>query len=719
MPKHFTPKPIKGRKINYSELKAFTWREIRRNPSQVFTSGRIQKMLKVSNTVNEILTVLKQLQKEGKLNEVKQDGFQVAPKSIVRESVFTGKVDITRSGAAYIIVEGKDDDIFVPAGYLKNAMDGDIVQVVVSPRGRRRGLQGKITSIVRRARNQYMGKYFGNEKRGSVLPFKAPDGFEITIFKDKRGGATDGDIVVVDVYEWPSDKSKLTLGEITEVFGKINPAELEMKSILIQQGFGLHFSKESIRESEKIPDTISDEEIKNRRDMRDVLTFTIDPENAKDFDDALSYRVLENGHTEIGVHIADVTHYLSPGSALDTEAYERSTSVYLVDRVLPMLPERLSNELCSLRPNEDKLTFSGVFEFDAHQKIVSTWFGKTIIHSNRRFTYEEAQERLEKEVGDFAAELILLNKLAKVLREKRYKHGAIAFESDEVMFHLDENGFPIQLFVKERKEAHMLVEDFMLLANRSAAEFIRHKGRSGEIPFIYRVHDLPNKEKLEDFAKFAAEMGYKLDISNPKAIAKSLNSLAEKAESDEKLKVLTPLAIRTMAKAEYTTNNIGHYGLGFDDYTHFTSPIRRYSDVLAHRILFKNLGDQIFKADKTELEAQCKHISAQERKAMEAERESIKYKQVEFMTQFVGKEFDGIISGLHERGLFVELIENLCEGMVRFDRFNEGFTIDESKLKASGNRSGRVIKMGDTIRVRVIDTDLDRRQIELDIVETE
>ncbi len=673
-------------------------------------------MLKVSNTPTEILSVLTQLAKEAKVSEVKKSGFQLIQKSGYSQSSYTGKVDVTRSGAAYIIVEGREDDIFVAPGSLKGAMNGDTVQVTILPRGRRRGLSGRVTAIVHRARNQFMGKYFGNEKRGLVLPFKAPDGFEITIFKDKRLTATDGDIVIADVYEWPDEKNKLILGEITEVIGKVRPAELEMKSILIGQGFGLHFSKEAMVETEQMPASISDDEINRRRDMRSVLTFTIDPENAKDFDDALSYRILENGNTEIGVHIADVTHYLLPGTALDAEAYERSTSVYLVDRVLPMLPERLSNELCSLRPAEDKLTLSAVFEFDPNQKIVNTWFGKTAIHSDRRFTYEEAQERLESGLGDYAGELQVLNRFAGKLRKVRYKHGAIAFESDEVMFRLDENGFPIQLFVKERKEAHLLVEDFMLLANRSAAEFIRKKGQSSEIPFIYRVHDLPNKEKLEDFAKFAAEMGYKMDISNPKAIAHSLNTLAEKAESDETLKVLTPLAIRTMAKAEYTTNNIGHYGLGFDDYTHFTSPIRRYSDVLAHRILFRNLGDDIYRTDKAELETQCKHISAQERKAMDAERESIKYKQVEFMSQYLGHEFDGIVSGLHDRGIFVELIVNLCEGMVRFDRFDEGFTLDESKLRATGNRSGRVIKMGDSIRVKVIDTDLDRRQIELDWV---
>lgn len=415
---------------------------------------------------------------------------------------------------------------------------------------------------------------------------------------------------------------------------------------------------------------------------------------------------------EIGVHIADVSHYIKPGGPMDKEAYERSTSVYLVDRVLPMLPEKLSNELCSLRPNEDKLTFSAVFVFDKDTKVVSRWFGKTIIHSDRRFTYEEAQEIIESGVGEYVEELMQLNTIAKKLRDIRYAKGAISFESDEVQFRLDENGVPVEIFIKERKDAHLMVEEFMLLANRSVAEYIHQKGASGEIPFIYRVHDRPDNKKLSEFATFAAELGFKMDLSKPAAVIHSFNLLAKKAEEDETLRLITPLAIRTMAKAEYSTNNIGHFGLGFDDYTHFTSPIRRYSDVLAHRILFRNLNSAIYREDKSLLDVFCKHISAQERKAMEAERESVKYKQVEFMSRFVGTEFNGIISGMHDRGVFVELDDNHCEGMIRFDRFDESFILDDSKMKAFGRISGRTIKIGDRIRIKVLNADLDNRQLD-------
>lgn len=710
-----TGKPVKGQKLNYPDLKREAARQLRRDPSKRYSAAQLLKTLKISNSRPEMQKALDQLVKEGRAIE-SASGIYIAGKSAVNKT-YIGTVDLTRSGAAYIVIENKEKDIYVPGKFVGNAQAGDKVRVEVAPGRGRRNPDGKIISILQRARKTFMGKFFGNEKRGVVLPFKARDGFEITIFANDQNGAKEGDVVLVDVIEWPDQKQKLVKGIITEVLGAHLSDDLEMKSILINQGFDLHFSKAAMIESEQISSEITAAEIDRRRDMRGLTTFTIDPVNAKDFDDALSYEVLDNGHLEIGVHIADVTHYLHEGGELDKEAYERSTSVYLVDRVLPMLPEKLSNELCSLRPQEDKLCFSVVFEFDNNHKVVNTWIGKTVIHSDRRFTYEEAQQVLNTGTGEFAAELKLINRIAKKLAKDRFKHGAISFESDEVMFKLDDKGFPIELFVKERMDAHMLIEDFMLLANKAVAQYIRKKGQTGNIPFVYRVHDVPNEEKLADFAKFAAELGFRMDISNPKAITRSFNLLAEKVETDETLRVLSPLAIRTMAKAEYTTENIGHYGLGFEDYSHFTSPIRRYSDVLAHRILFRNLGDEVYRTDREKLEVKCKHISAQERKAMEAERESIKYKQVEYMSQFVGREFDGIISGIHERGLFVELIENLCEGMISFDKFGESFSLEVSKLKVVGNRSGRIFKMGDKLRVVVTDTDLEKRRIELEAAE--
>lgn len=711
------PKSFKGQNLSIQSLKVAITRILRKKNGASYTPGKLIKELKISNSVVEVKAALDKLLSERRVVETASGVFQSNDRSSIPTKYVIGKVDMTRSGAAYILVENRDDDIYVRSTELLGAMEGDTVEVALVRRPGRRKVEGKVVRIVRRGRDVYMGKIFVNKKYSVVSPFKAPLGFEIFVFADDLNEAEDGDIVTVKITSWPTPKNKMIKGEVLEVISTDNPADMEMKSILIGQGFDLHFNKETLEEAERLPTAISDQEVALRKDLREVTTFTIDPFNAKDFDDALSYRQLDDGEVEVGVHIADVSHYVRPGSALDSEAYQRSTSVYLVDRVLPMLPEKISNELCSLRPNEDKLTFSALYIYDKDKKLKSQWFGKTVIHSNRRFTYEEAQEIIEKGEGDYVQELMWMNEMAKKMREKRYADGAISFESDEVQFRLDENGIPIEVFVKERKDAHLLVEDFMLLANRTVAEYIRKKSVGGEIPFVYRVHDLPNEEKLNDFAAFAAEFGFKMDLSSPKGVINSLNKLAKESEENETLKLLTPLAIRTMSKAEYTTNNIGHYGLGFKDYTHFTSPIRRYSDILSHRILFDQLENKGIKEDKSKLEIKCKHISAQERKAMEAERESVKYKQVEFISRFVGQEFDGIIVGMHDRGIFVELVDNHCEGMIRFDRFDEPFILEESKLKAIGRISGHLLKIGDSIRIRILDADLDKRQIDMDIVE--
>ena len=469
-------------------------------------------------------------------------------------------------------------------------------------------------------------------------------------------------------------------------------------------------------EAAAISREITTNEVARRRDMRGTTTFTIDPETAKDFDDALSFKQLENGNYEVGVHIADVAHYIEEGSALDKEALNRSTSVYLVDRVLPMLPEELSNDLCSLNPNEDKYTFSAIFEMKKNGKIKSEWFGRTVIHSNRRFTYEEAQERLESKKGDFQEELNILNKIHHNLREHRYKNGSISFESEEVRFILDDNGKPIDTYVKERKDAHMLVEDFMLLANRSVGKYISEKDKI-EIPFVYRIHDEPNPDKLVDFAVFAKALGYKMHIDTPTQIAESFNALAAAAKENEQLKMLEPLAIRTMSKAEYSSENIGHYGLGFQYYSHFTSPIRRYSDVLTHRILFKNLEHKTERVDKDALEQMCKHISIQERNATQAERESIKYKQVEYMEDQIGNTFNGRISGMIEKGIFVELLDSKAEGLIKFSSLTENYDVADSRLVATGRRTGDEIKMGDRVQVKVLGTNIDNRLIDFELLE--
>src|SRR5688500_1190916 len=494
---------------------------------------------------------------------------------------------MTRSGAAYVIVEDMEDDIYVSGKNVGGAMNRDKVEVEIISSRRGRKPEGRIVNVVKRNIEQVMGTLKLFKSFAVVVPDRSNIRFDVIIPTDKVGEAVDGDKVVAKITSWEKESPS---GEIVHVLGASGSHELEMQSILIHNGFNLAFPEQVIDESRKLEETVSDEEIASRRDFRKITTFTIDPITAKDFDDALSFQVLENGNVEVGVHIADVSYYVKPGSALDKEAYLRSTSVYLVDRVCPMLPEKLSNELCSLRPLEESLCYSAVFEIDSDNKVVSRWFGRTIIFSDHRFSYEDAQVGLETGEGPFAAELKKLNKIALALRKKRFKDGAITFETDELQFMVDEFGETLEIFVKERKDAHLLIEDFMLLANREVATFIAEKSKVKEIPFPYRVHDVPDPDKLMDFQRFARELGFHMQIDTPKQVSKSFNKLAEAAKEDERLRLLEPLAIRTMAKAIYTTNNIGHYGLAFEFYTHFTSPIRRYSDVLVHRILDLNLN---------------------------------------------------------------------------------------------------------------------------------
>ncbi|MEM9259231.1 MAG: VacB/RNase II family 3'-5' exoribonuclease, partial [Bacteroidota bacterium] len=543
----------------------------------------------------------------------------------------------------------------------------------------------------------------------------------IAVHRAESLGAETREKVVVRIDDWKPNRFGQLSGTITAVLGEEGSSEIEMQSILINNGFQITFPEAVIRESEALPAKISPQEINIRRDMREVTTFTIDPLTAKDFDDALSLQVLESGQLEVGIHIADVSHYVRPGSALDKEAAERTTSVYLVDRVCPMLPERISNELCSLRPHEDKLTFSAVFTLDPKTyQIRKRWFGRTVTHSDRRFTYEEAQEVLDTRKGDFKEELFLLDKIAKNYRKKRFKNGAIDFATTEVKFKLDDDGTPLEVYIKERIDTNMLIEEFMLLANREVATFMVKKAERLKdlIPFVFRVHDEPDVDKVEELARFAEALGYEMDVSTPQNIAKSYTKLLAKAAEDPMVKMLSPIAIRTMAKAIYTIENIGHYGLGFENYTHFTSPIRRYADVLVHRILDANLDKgSLYKANPMKLEEVCKHISNQERKATTAERESIKYKQTEFMLDNVGEEFDGVINGLADFGVFVELKENFVEGMISYDDMDEPYDISAGKLYITGRRSGKKLKMGDSLRVRIEDVDLERRRIDMALVE--
>lgn len=513
------------------------------------------------------------------------------------------------------------------------------------------------------------------------------------------------------------EKNKKPVGEVVQVMNAEDASDLAMKEILIENGFPLFFPENVLEESERIPPSISESEIKDRKDCRDILTFTIDPIDAKDFDDALSFRVLKNGNYEVGVHIADVSHYVAPDSSLDKEAYDRATSVYLPDRVSPMLPERISNELCSLRPLEDSLTFAVIFQLTPKGEIKHFWIGKTIIHSDHRFSYEEVQEIIEKGEGLYRDEILILNNLAQRFRRQRFKKGAINFSSQEVRFKLDETGKPIGIIVKESKEAHQLIEEFMLLANRTVAETVgKVKVNKKPLPFPYRVHDTPDEAKLLPFVEFAKKYGHHFDTKSPEGIAASFNQMLQDVHGKPEQHVLEQLGIRTMAKAVYSTENIGHYGLAFKHYCHFTSPIRRYPDILVHRIPEAVLNENI-EPDK-KLEQKCKHSSEKERAAMEAERAANKYKQVEYMQNFIGEEFEGVISGVAAFGFWVETIEHKCEGLVSINSLFEydDFRLIEGDYSLVGMRSGRRFGMGDKVTIKVISANLGKRQLDYEWV---
>ncbi|MBK8954516.1 MAG: ribonuclease R [Saprospiraceae bacterium] len=625
-------------------------------------------------------------------------------------SLSEGYVDLAKAGFGYVICDKGTGDIYVSQKNLLGADDGDLVSVeLLQAKGRRP--EGRVVKILRRARTQVVGiaRFFNHHKVAFAQSGRRI--YEVLIQIPEHLVVEEYDRVVIQITHYKERPKDLLKGVVIQNLGRESSIDVEMQSILADKGFPLDWNLKILDQVQKISTKI--ELLPGRRDIRAWDTFTIDPFDAKDFDDALSLQKNEDGIWEIGVHIADVSHYVEEGSALDLEARYRGNSVYLVDRVLPMLPEKLSNELCSLRPNEDKYCFSIVFSMDEDFKIIRHWIGKTIIHSKRRFTYEEAQEIIEGKKDNWSQTLLKLNTVAKDLRKKRMQQGAIDFDSEEIKFSLDKLGFPEKLLVKERKEANMLVEEFMLLANKYVAAYISKKQKNQlPIPFVYRIHDNPDPEKLEMFQTFAKELGILLDFSTPKRISISLNKLSELASKDPKFKVLQPLAIRAMAKAAYSTDNIGHYGLAFPDYAHFTSPIRRYADLLVHRILYANL-DGVFRVDPKNLERICLHISNQERKAMEAERESDRYFQVLFMKSKVGEEFTGRVVGMSERGLFIELGETKCEGFLPYDQLGEGIGLHSSRLHAYSEQSIKKWTFGDSIRVKLEDADLDQKELVL------
>ncbi|MEP6613355.1 MAG: ribonuclease R [Mucilaginibacter sp.] len=664
---------------------------------------------------NEIIfNVLKDETKKGILKEITHGKFQL----LELKTFIEGKVDLTTDGSAFIITDDEfESDIFVAPRKLRTALNGDRVKVYVYAKSRGKNKEGEVIEILQRAKMEFTGIVKLSERYAFFIPDDRKMMHDIFIPMSELNGAKNGIKAVAEITDWPVD-AKNPIGRIKHILGTQGENDTEMNAILAEYGFPLAFPAEVEHDSEEISDVITQEEIAKRRDFRDVTTFTIDPFDAKDFDDALSYRVLENGNYEVGVHIADVSHYIMPDSALDKEALDRATSVYLVDRVIPMLPERLSNGLCSLRPKEDKLCFAAVFEMDEDANVINQWFGKTVIHSDRRFTYEEVQEVIENKTGDFDQEILKLNALAYKLRERKFKNGAISFETTEVKFKLDETGKPTGVYVKERKDAHKLIEDFMLLANRKVAEHVSKMGKGKhKYTFVYRVHDTPKPDALANFAQFAAKFGYRINTKSDKETAKSLNYLMEDVEGKKEQNVLTQLAIRSMAKAIYTTKSSSHYGLAFDHYTHFTSPIRRYPDVMVHRLLFHYLnGGQ--SANEEHYEKLCQHSSQMEKKAADAERASVKYKQAEYLRDQVGNIFSGVISGVTEWGMYVEIIENKCEGMIRLRDISDDFyTLDEKNYAIIGQRKKKVYQLGDEVKIRVKNVDLTKKQIDFSLVQ--
>jgi ribonuclease R len=627
----------------------------------------------------------------------------------------TGIIELNPKGYGQLSCEEVDEPVFVSAANMNHALDGDKVRVRLYARRKRSNPEAEVIEIIERAKTTFVGTVEITRFSAFLVPNKKTP-FDLFIPKDKLSGAKHGQKAVARIMDWP-EHARNPFAEIIDVLGDSGDNNTEMHAILAEFDLPYKYPESVIEAAEKISVDIPEEEIKNRRDFRGISTFTIDPADAMDFDDALSIRKLENGYYEVGVHIADVTWYVKPESLLEEEAYNRATSVYLVDRVVPMLPEKLSNGVCSLRPHEDKLCFSAVFQLDNKSVLQNEWFGRTIIHSDHRFTYEEAQLVIETGEGDLKDSILTLDRLAKKLRATRFSQGSIDFDRVEVKFEIDKDGKPLSVFFKESKDSNKLIEEFMLLANKRVAEFAGKPGsKKRERTFVYRIHDKPDPDKLDTFNHFIKRFGYSIMTNNPQTVTSSMNKLIENVAGKKEQNVIETLAIRTMAKAEYSTRNIGHYGLGFEYYTHFTSPIRRYPDMMAHRLLARYLEDgRSVQAD--QYEVMCKHSSDMENKAANAERASVKYKQVEFMADKIGQQFKGVISGVKDWGIYVELDENKCEGMIPlFELTDDFYEFDEKNYCIIGRRTHKKYQLGDVIEVEVARANLDRKQLDFRIV---
>ena len=720
----------KGRVIK--DLTRNIFRILNQDSSKFYNYKQIASKLNISDTdgKNQIIKKLAELKTNKKIKEIDRGKFQINED----RKYALGTLDVTSNGNAYFLSDEYEDDIFVPNVNLGKGLHGDLVKVYVYKKRRSNKLEADVVAIEERAKTEFVGVLQKNKNFGFVLPDSNKMYADIFIAQSKLNGAEHGDKVQATITDWP-ENSKNPFGKITKVLGKPGDQTTEMHSILLEYDLPYEFPEEIEKVAEEIPTIITKEEIAKRRDMRGYLTFTIDPKDAKDFDDALSFTVLDNGNYEIGIHIADVSHYVQPDTILDDEAFARATSVYLVDRVVPMLPEKLSNGVCSLRPNEEKLTFSAVFELDDKANLKNQWFGRTVTYSDQRFAYEEAQAIIENKHAVIPANVSLigqeyevkepikdavlkLDELAKILRKKRMKQGAISFDRVEVKFNLNENSDPIGVFFKTSKDANKLIEEFMLLANKKVSEFIGKKGnKPSNKTFIYRVHDEPDIEKLASLQNIVSKFGYQINTDTRESTTESLNQLLSDVQGKAESNMIETLAIRSMSKAVYTTQNIGHYGLAFDYYSHFTSPIRRYPDVMAHRLLQHYLDGE--NSPKAEIyEERCKHTSKREELASKAERDSIKFMQVKYMQDHKDEIFDGVITGVTEWGIYVEITKNKCEGMIRIrDIKSDYYLFDDKQYAVIGQETKNMYQLGDDVKVSVKRTDLERKQLDFNLEE--